>query len=107
MNEGNDYNEVVWKILETTEFRRWILRLRDRRARGQIGIRLQRVARGNFGNARSVGGRVSELRINYGPGYRIYFTRIGETVIMLLIGGDKDSQNRDIRVAQRLAREYH
>ena len=84
-----------------------MLRLRDRRARRLITDRLQRVANGNFGDARSVGGSVSELRISYGPGYRIYFTWIGETVIMLLAGGDKDSQSRDISTAQALAREYH
>ena len=96
----------MWEIRETEEFRRWALRLRDRRAQRLITSRLQRLTRGNFGDTRSVGGRVSELRIDYGPGYRVYFTRIGETVVILLAGGDKDSQNRDIRTARRLAREY-
>ena len=98
--------KAVWKLEQTAVFRRWILRLRDRRAQRLINIRLQRVANGNFGNARSVGGRVSELRISYGSGYRIYFTRIRGSVVMLLAGGDKDSQSRDIRTAQDLAREY-
>ena len=105
MNGGSDYNESVWEIDQTTVFRRWLRRLRDKRAQLIVAEKLRRMSEGNFGDARSVGGRVSEIRINYGPGYRIYFTRVGESVVMLLAGGDKDSQNRDIRTAQALARE--
>lgn len=69
-------------------------------------VALDRVAVGNFGDVHPVGGGVSEMRIHYGPGYRLYFTRRGRAVVILLCGGDKDSQQRDIRRARQLAREW-
>ena len=78
-------------------------RLNDQRARLQIVRRISRVAAGNFGDAKSVGGAVSELRIDHGPGYRVYFTRRGKAIVILLCGGDKRTQSRDIQKAQEIA----
>ena len=78
--------------------------MRDVRARARILVRVERLAAGNPGDVRPVGEGVSELRIDYGPGYRVYFKRQGRTVVVLLAGGDKRTQNRDIGTALRLAR---
>ncbi len=91
------------EIGETDVYARWFAKLRDRRARFQIAARVRRLATGHAGDARSVGKGVSEIRIDYGPGYRVYFTRRGRTLVVLLAGGDKDSQRRDIAAAQALA----
>ena len=98
------YNESVIEIRQTGVYARWFRRLRDREARARIDIRIRRLSLGNPGDVRPVGGGVSELRIDYGPGYRVYFSRRGEAVIVLLAGGDKGSQDRDIRRALELAR---
>ncbi|MBK0012403.1 type II toxin-antitoxin system RelE/ParE family toxin [Stenotrophomonas sp. S41] len=87
----------------TTAFTRWLEKLADVRARAIIVERLQRVARGLEGDIRSIGNGVSELRIGYGPGYRVYFTRREGTIVVLLIGGDKSTQPRDIRRAIAMA----
>ena len=79
--------------------------MRDRSARARIDIRIRRLSLDNPGDVRPVGESVSELRIDYGPGYRVYFTRRRQTLIILLAGGDKRSQDRDIRSALKLARE--
>ncbi len=79
--------------------------MKDERARALIASRLDRLAFGHAGDAASVGDGISELRIHYGPGYRIYFTKDGDTLIILLCGGDKSSQARDIRMAKRLLSE--
>jgi putative addiction module killer protein len=81
----------------------WYEQLRDEQARTRIRGRLFRLSHGNPGDVRSVGGGVSEIRIDHGPGYRIYFTKIGTLLVLLLCGGDKDSQIRDIARAKRLA----
>ena len=94
----------AFEIRSTEIFRRWLLNLRDVHSRARIIARIERLADGNAGDARAVGDGVSELRIHAGPGYRVYFTRIGKSVIVLLAGGDKNSQTVDIRVAQQLAR---
>ena len=94
------------KLLRTEVFSDWLLTLRDRRARDIITARLRRVADGNVGLARSVGEGVSELKIDYGPGYRVYFTRRGFELILLLCGGDKSSQTGDIEAAKLLAKQY-
>ena len=73
----------------------------------RIAIRIDRLALGNPGDVKSVGGKVSELRVDYGPGYRIYFTRRGQEIVILLCGGDKGSQKRDIRIAVSLASVIH
>ncbi len=78
---------------------------RDLQARARIAVRIDRLADGNPGDAKSVGDGVSELRIDYGPGYRLYFTRKGDRLVILLCGGDKSSQDRDIRQAKAMAKE--
>ncbi len=88
---------------ETAGFTKWLAGLNDQRARLQIVRRISRVAAGNFGDAKSVGGAVSELRIDHGPGYRVYFTRRGKAIVILLCGGDKRTQSKDIRKAQEIA----
>ena len=92
------------EIRQTEAYARWFRRLRDRQARVRIDNRIRRMSLGNLGDVRPVGEGVSEVRIDYGPGYRVYFMQRGETLIVLLAGGDKDSQARDIRRAQELAR---
>lgn len=92
------------EVRETAVFADWLGSLRDLRARARIGIRIGRLSQGNPGDVKPVGEGVSELRIDYGPGYRVYFTQRGGTVIILLAGGDKRSQDRDIAAAIRLAR---
>ncbi len=84
----------------------WYTALRDREARVRIEVRIRRLAEGNPGQNRNLGGDVSELKIDYGPGYRVYFTRRGSTVILLLCGGNKTSQSKDIAGAKKLARDW-
>ncbi|MGP4727183.1 type II toxin-antitoxin system RelE/ParE family toxin [Agrobacterium deltaense] len=94
------------ELKQTAVFAKWETRLRDKRARTIIAARLMRLAEGLPGDVEPVGDGVSELRIHYGPGYRIYFHRRGNVVIVLLCGGDKGSQARDIAVAKKLAKEW-
>lgn len=91
------------EIRKTEVFAKWIDGLRDIRARARIQARIERLASGNPGDVKSVGEGVSELIIDYGPGYRVYFKKRGNTVIVLLAGGDKRTQSRDITKALRLA----
>jgi putative addiction module killer protein len=93
-------------LKQTEQFRRWRTRLKDERARALIASRLDRLAYGHTGDVAPVGDGVSELRIHYGPGYRIYFHRRGNTVVILLYGGDKGSQAKDINAAKRLLAEW-
>lgn len=92
------------EIRETSAYATWFATLRDRAAKARIDIRIRRLSLGNPGDVRSVGEGLSELRIHYGPGYRIYFTNQEEVVIVLLAGGDKSSQEKDIRNAKDLSR---
>lgn len=94
----------MFELRRTKAYVKWIEGVRDTRGRARVLARVARLAEGHAGDARSVGGGVSELRIDHGPGYRVYFTRRGRVVIILLAGGDKGSQGRDIKLAQRLAR---
>jgi putative addiction module killer protein len=96
----------VIEIKQTETFRLWEAKLKDRRARTIIATRLMRLAEGLAGDATPIGEGVSELRIHYGAGYRVYFQRRGNTIIILLCGGDKASQSRDITNAKILAREW-
>lgn len=98
-----DYIISVIEVRETPEFSRWLAALKDQRAVLHVVRRISRVAAGNIGDAKPVGGAVSELRIDHGPGYRVYFTRRGQTFVILLCGGDKRTQNRDIRKAMEIA----
>ncbi len=98
------YNLVVSEIRKTEEFALWIDGLDDVRARARILVRIERLAAGNPGDVRSVGEGVSELRIDYGPGYRVYFKKFGVGLVILLAGGDKCTQEKDIKLALRLAR---
>lgn len=91
------------ELKQTETFRRWWTRLKDRRAVGVIFARLDRLAYGHAGDAEPVGEGISEPRIHYGPGYRVYFQRRGGALVVLLCGGDKQSQTRNIRTAKRLA----
>ena len=93
------------EILYTEAFATWLNTVRDLRAKAAILSRIERVEDGNFGDHRSVGGGVSELRINVGQGYRVYYTNRRETVVILLFGGDKSQQRQDIRRAQQMAKE--
>ena len=90
-------------VRETSDFANWLAALSDQRARLQIVRRISRVAAENLGDAKSVGGAVSELRIDHGPGYRLYYTRRGKAVVILLCGGDKRTQSKDIRKAREIA----
>jgi putative addiction module killer protein len=93
------------EIRQTETFRRWFDNLRDSEAQKRILARIRRLSLGNPGDVKPVGGGVSELRIDYGPGYRMYFIRRGSTVVILLSGGDKRTQDRDIKTALLIARE--
>lgn len=98
------YNPSMIEIRKTEAYARWIDGLRDIRARARILARVERLATGNPGDVKPVGEGVSELRINYGPGYRVYYTQRGQELVILLAGGDKSSQTRDIKTALRLSR---
>jgi putative addiction module killer protein len=92
------------ELRQTEDFRLWLSRLRDDRAAARIAMRLARVQSGLFGDVKYFDG-IGELRVDYGPGYRVYFVRRGQTIIILLCGGDKSSQVRDIGRARMLAQE--
>lgn len=93
------------EVRQTEIFATWLAGLRNGEARARIAARIRRLSLGNPGDVKSVGGGVSEMRIDHGPGYRVYFTRRGNVVVVLLCGGDKRTQDRDIERAVRLARE--
>ena len=92
------------QIRKTEAFAQWLDGLRDVRARARVQVRIERLAAGNAGDVEPVGEGVSELRIDYGPGYRVYFKKHGHEVVILLAGGDKRTQSADIKTALRLAR---
>ena len=94
----------MFEIRKTKTFAKWLDGLRDMRARARVQVRIERLGTGKVGDAKSVGEGVSEMRIDYGPGYRVYFIKRGSEVIVLLAGGDKRTQDADIRTALRLAR---
>jgi putative addiction module killer protein len=95
----------VYTLLQTEEFREWLDALSDKRAQLRIAARLRQAEAGLLGDWGPAGGEVSELRVDTGPGYRLYFTRRGKILIIMLAGGDKSSQKRDIKRAQRIASE--
>ncbi len=96
---------VEYEVIKSATFLNWLKGLRDRNARARIAVRIDRIEEGNFGDHRSVGGGVSEVRVNVGQGYRIYYTVRNRTVVILLCGGDKASQRQDIRRARQMESE--
>ena len=98
-------NQPIPQIATTETFDAWLSALRDRAGRARIQNRIDRLQAGNPGDVKAVGDGVSELRLTVGPGYRVYFIRRGSLLILLLAGGDKATQARDIETARRLARE--
>jgi putative addiction module killer protein len=93
------------EVRKTAVFTTWLAKLRDQNAKGRIVSRISRLEQGNPGDVKSVGGGVSEMRIDYGPGYRIYFAPRGSTIVILLCGGDKRTQDADIKTAKALVQE--
>lgn len=94
------------RVKKTDEYREWLDRLRDQAGRAHILVRVDRLIHGNPGDHRNLHGGVSELKIDFGPGYRVYYTERGEQLLLLLIGGDKSSQAKDIAKAQQLAKDF-
>jgi len=94
------------RVLQTTHYARWFASLRDEQAKARILVRIRRLSLGNIGDSKGLGGGGSELRIDYGPGYRVYFARRGETLVLLLTGGDKSRQKADILRARAIADEW-
>ena len=93
------------EIRQTEVYSQWFKSLRDRQARARIDVRIRRLSLGNPGDVKPVGGGVSELRIDYGPGFRVYFVQRGQTLVILLAGGDKSTQDQDIKAALELAQK--
>ncbi len=93
------------EVRRTAEFIQWLAKLPDKQAKAKIDVRVQRVRHGNFGDVKPVGEGVSELRIHHGPGYRVYFVQRGAVVVVLLCGGDKSTQDKDIKAAIAMAKE--
>jgi len=91
-------------IRETESFKKWIRGLKDKVTQSIITARIRRVSAGNFGDVGSVGDNISELRIDYGPGFRVYYTQKGQEIVILLCGGNKSTQNRDIETAKQIAK---
>jgi putative addiction module killer protein len=94
------------EIKQTETFRKWRTKLNDSRTRALIAARLDRLSYGHAGDVEPIGDGISELRIHHGPGYRIYFQKKGNKIIVLLCGGDKSTQTKDIKIAKRLAKEW-
>ena len=93
------------EVQKTEEFDEWLSSLADQKAQAKIASRIERLGLGNPGDVKSVGAGVSEMRVPYGPGYRVYFKQTDKTIILLLCGGDKSTQKRDIRRAKEIAAE--
>ncbi|MCG8338807.1 MAG: type II toxin-antitoxin system RelE/ParE family toxin [Proteobacteria bacterium] len=91
------------EIRKTETFAKWIDGLSDIRTRARILVRIERLAAGNPGDVKPVGENISEMRIDYGPGYRVYYKKTGQTIVVILAGGDKRTQKKDIKKAQQLA----
>ena len=102
----DNYSYRMIELIRSGTFDTWLSSLRDRRAVARIAARLDRLAAGNPGDVEPVGDGVSELRINYGPGYRVYFIQRGPVLVILLCGGDKSTQSKDIKQAKVLAAEW-
>lgn len=101
-----NHSSQVVEVIQSDVFTRWLGGLRDPRARARVLVRIDRLAGGNPGDVRPVGEGVSEMRISYGPGYRVYFIRRGAVLVVLLCGGDKSTQARDIEAAKTIAAQW-
>jgi len=99
------YIIIVHKVLQTETYKKWFKKLRDEKAKFAIGQRIGRMTDGNFGDSKTVGGGVFELRIDVGKGYRVYFTNNGMQIVILLVGGDKSTQDADIKTAKKMAKD--
>ena len=99
------YNESMYSIYTTEVFDKWFSKLKDQQAKKRIQVRIDRVEDGNFGDSEPIGEGVSELRLFFGPGYRVYYCQQGQRVVILLAGGDKSTQSKDITIALQLAKE--
>ena len=95
----------MYKVLQTETYRKWFKKLRDNIAKYALGQRIERLKTGNFGDSKSVGDGVFELRVYVGKGYRVYFKNDGKEVVILLVGGDKSTQDSDIKLAKKIAKE--
>ena len=100
------YDSHVPHVVSSSEFDAWLAALKDKSARGRILARIVRLEAGNFGDAKRLKSGVSELRLDFGPGYRLYFTQRGESIVILLCAGDKSSQKGDIQRAKQIAAEF-
>ncbi|MDO8965297.1 type II toxin-antitoxin system RelE/ParE family toxin [Algoriphagus sp.] len=96
----------MFLLEKTSEFDKWLKKLNDRKAKAKILLRLQRIESGNLGDVSSVGDGIEEMRVHFGPGYRVYFKKQGDKLILLLIGGDKSTQDSDIKKAKALWNQY-
>jgi len=94
------------ELIKSATFDRWFSTLRDPKAAARVQIRLDRLSMGNLGDVKPVGGGISEMRITYGPGYRVYFIQRGKVIVILLCGGDKSTQSKDILQAKAIASEW-
>ena len=97
------YNEIMIRVEETDNFKKWMRDMKDRKARSIINARIRRLSLGNKGDTKYITDGISELRIDFGPGYRVYYIEENQTIIILLCGGDKSSQKRDIEEAKLIA----
>lgn len=97
---------VKVRVEKSETFKTWLLGLRDKQAAARIQVRVDRLERGNPGDIKSLGGGLSEMRVTYGPGYRVYLLQRGETLVVLLCGGDKSAQDTDITRARKMAKEW-
>lgn len=100
------YSECVLEILKSATFETWFSSLRDVQAQARINARIRRLSLGNPGDVKPIGSGVSEMRIDYGPGYRVYYQKRGPVIALLLCGGDKRTQNADIKRAHQIARDW-
>ncbi|MBO6176576.1 MAG: type II toxin-antitoxin system RelE/ParE family toxin [Treponema sp.] len=96
----------MYKVLQTETYKKWFKKLRDNVAKYALGHRIERLKAGNFGDSKTVGDGVFELRIDVGKGYRVYFMNKDKEIIILLVGGDKSTQDEDIKAAKKMAKEY-
>jgi len=97
---------MMYKVKKTIYFEQWLESLKDLKGKIAIVRRIERISHGNFGDTKSVGDHISELRITVGPGYRVYFTRYKEKLVLLLAGGDKSTQSKDIAKAKKIMEEF-